>query len=208
MGLFGRDDKDQKEPAKDPLKDYRPERSPVPEPKPASSGQLHAALPQAVSGATGKEPTGSEKEKTDGADGEVQAYLGKGSRVSGKLNFEGTVRVDGQVEGEISAQDTLVVGERAVITAQINGTTVIIRGKVTGDIHARKRVEIRAPGRLFGNIVTPSLVIHDGVIFEGHCSMTSGTDARSAEPPRVAPLSKDEKGGNGVLARISGEATK
>jgi cytoskeletal protein CcmA (bactofilin family) len=60
---------------------------------------------------------------------------------------------------------------------------------------------------LFGNIVTPSLVIHDGVIFEGHCSMTSGTEAR-AETPRVTPLSKDEKGGNGVLARISGEATK
>jgi cytoskeletal protein CcmA (bactofilin family) len=209
MGLFGRDDKDQKEPAKDPLKDYRPEnRSQGSEPKAAFSGPVQAAPPQAASGPAGKEPSVSEKEKSDGADGEVQAYLGKGSRVSGKLNFEGTVRVDGQVEGEISAQDTLIVGERAVITAQINGTTVVIRGKVTGDIHARKRVEIRAPGRLFGNIVTPSLVIHDGVIFEGHCSMTSGTEARSAESPRVTPLSKDEKGGNGVLARISGEATK
>ena len=209
MGLFGRDDKEQKEPAKDPLKDYRPEnRLQGSEPKVASSGQVQAAPPQAASGPVGKEPSVSEKEKSDGADGEVQAYLGKGSRVSGKLNFEGTVRVDGQVEGEISAQDTLIVGERAVITAQINGTTVVIRGKVTGDIHARKRVEIRAPGRLFGNIVTPSLVIHDGVIFEGHCSMTSGTEARSAESPRVTPLSKDEKGGNGVLARISGEATK
>ena len=75
-----------------------------------------------------------------------------------------------------------------MITAQINGTTVVIRGKVTGDINARKRVEIRAPGRLFGNIVTPSLVIHDGVIFEGHCSMTSGAETRSApktSPPRA-----------------------
>ncbi len=209
MGLFGRDDKDQREPAKDPLKDYRPEnRSQASEPKAASSGQVHSVPPQAASGPAGKEPSVPENEKVDGADGEVQAYLGKGSRVSGKLNFEGTVRVDGQVEGEISAQDTLIVGERAVITAQINGTTVVIRGKVTGDIHARKRVEIRAPGRLFGNIVTPSLVIHDGVVFEGHCSMTSGTEARSAESVRVTPLSKDEKGGNGVLARISGDATK
>lgn len=208
MGLFGRDDKDQKEPAKDPLKDYRPENRTAFEPKTASPGQVQAVLPQVASGPARKEPTVSEKERADGADGEVQAYLGKGSRVSGKLNFEGTVRVDGQVEGEISAQDTLIVGERAVITAQINGTTVVIRGKVTGDINARKRVEIRAPGRLFGNIVTPSLVIHDGVIFEGHCSMTSGAETRSAEPPRVSSLSKDEKGGNGVLARISGEATK
>ena len=117
-----------------------------------------------------------EREKAEGGEfGEIHAYLGKGSRVSGKLNFEGTVRVDGQVEGEISAQDTLIVGERAVVTAQINGNTVVIRGKVTGDINARKRVEIRAPGKLFGNIVTPSLVIHEGVIFEGHCSMGGGT---------------------------------
>ena len=204
MGLFGRDEKDPKEPAKDPLRDYRPaeNRSQAFETKTASAGQVQ---PQGMTGSV-KESTVSEKEKAD--DGDVQAYLGKGSRVSGKLTFEGTVRVDGQVEGEISAQDTLIVGERAVVTAQINGTTVIIRGKVTGDINARKRVEIRAPGKLFGNIVTPSLVIHDGVIFEGHCSMGSGGEARSTESAKVTPLSKEEKGGNGVLARVSGEATK
>ena len=150
----------------------------------------------------------TEKERPESADlGDVNAYLGKGSRVSGKLNFDGTVRVDGHVEGEISAQDTLIVGERAVVTAAISGNTVIIRGKVTGDINARKRVEIRAPGKLFGNIVTPSLVIHDGVIFEGHCSM-GGAEARSSDSSKVTPLAKEEKGGNGVLARISSEATK
>ena len=149
----------------------------------------------------------SDRERSDAGEfGEVNAYLGKGSRVSGKLNFDGTVRVDGQVEGEISAQDTLIVGEKAVVTAQINGNTVVIKGKVTGDINARKRVEIRAPGKLYGNIVTPSLVIQEGVVFEGHCSM-GNPDARSGES-KVTPLAKEEKGGNGVLARISSEATK
>src|SRR5262245_17357917 len=191
MGLFGRDEKDPKEPAKDPLKDYRPTetRPQTFEPK-TQPAQVHLQ-PQPVT-APAKEHTMVEREKAEGGEfGEIHAYLGKGSRVSGKLNFEGTVRVDGQVEGEISAQDTLIVGERAVVTAHINGNTVIIRGKVTGDINARKRVEIRAPGRLFGNIVTPSLVIHDGVIFEGHCSMASGAEVRSAEAPKVSPLSKD-----------------
>ena len=149
----------------------------------------------------------TDRERGDGGEfGEVNAYLGKGSRVSGKLNFDGTVRVDGQVEGEISAQDTLIVGEKAVVTARISGNTVVIKGKVTGDINARKRVEIRAPGKLYGNIVTPSLVIQEGVVFEGHCSM--GTpEARSGES-KVTPLAKEEKGGNGVLARMQSEATK
>src|SRR5258705_9320971 len=150
MGLFGRDEKDPKEPAKDPLKDYRPpEYRPQPfEPK--TQPQAAAVPPSSAA----KEPAVTEKDRPETSEfGDVNAYLGRGSRVSGKLNFDGAVRVDGQVEGEISAQDTLIVGERAVVTAQINGTTVVIRGKVTGDINARKRVEIRAPGKLYGNIV-------------------------------------------------------
>lgn len=201
MGLFGRDEKDLKDVAKDPLKDYRPQTL---ESKPQPTVQPHAALPSPR--APTREP--SMADKIDGAElNELNAYLGRGSRVSGKLNFDGTVRVDGQVEGEISAQDTLIVGERAVVTAQINGNTVIIKGKVTGDINARKRVEIRAPGKLYGNIVTPSLVIHDGVVFEGHCSMGATAEARGAES-KSTPLNKEEKGGNGVLAPMSSAVTK
>jgi cytoskeletal protein CcmA (bactofilin family) len=125
------------------------------------------------------------------ASGEVNAYLGKGSKVAGKLTFEGTVRVDGQVEGEVAAQDTLIVGETAIVNAQVIGSTIIIKGKVTGDITARKRVEIKAPGKLFGNVTTPSLIIQEGVIFEGHCSM-GGTDAAKGDR-KVTPFPKDER---------------
>jgi len=103
-----------------------------------------------------------ERDKTTQVDetSGTSAFLGKGSRVSGKLTFEGTVRIEGQVEGEITAQDALTIGEGAVVNAQITGTSVVVHGKVTGDITARKRLEIRAPGKVFGNISTPSLVIH------------------------------------------------
>jgi cytoskeletal protein CcmA (bactofilin family) len=131
------------------------------------------------------------------AAGEVNAYLGKGSRVTGKLNFEGTVRVDGQVEGEIAAQDTLIVGESAVVNAQISGSSVIIKGRVTGDITARKRVEIKAPGKLFGNVTTPSLIIQEGVIFEGHCSM--GGEAAKG---KVTPFPKEEKIAEPVALKV------
>jgi len=126
------------------------------------------------------------------ASGEVNAYLGKGSKVAGKLTFEGTVRVDGTVEGEVAAQDTLIVGESAIVNAQIIGSTIIIKGKVTGDITARKRVEIKAPGKLFGNVTTPSLIIQEGVIFEGHCSM-GGADAAKGDR-KVTPFPKDDRG--------------
>lgn len=109
------------------------------------------------------------------------AFLGKGSRVVGKLTFEGPVRIEGQVEGEITAQDALTIGESAVVNAQIVGSTVVVQGRVTGDVTARKRLEIRAPGKLYGNITAPSLVIQEGVVFEGQCNM-GAADAQRAEP--------------------------
>ncbi len=131
----------------------------------------------------------------------VQAHLGKGSRVEGKLSFEGSVRIDGQVDGEIQAQEAVIIGESAVLNAQITAGTVILTGKLTGDIVARKRVELRAPARLLGNITTPCLVIQEGVVFEGRCSMGSAPGevksataaAATVERPKVAQFPREER---------------
>jgi cytoskeletal protein CcmA (bactofilin family) len=140
-------------------------------------------------------------------EGSTGAFLGKGTRVTGKLTFEGPVRIEGQVEGEISAQDTLVIGESAVVNAQVTGSAVIIHGRVTGDVTARKRLEIRAPGKLFGNISAPSLVIHEGVVFEGHCTM-GGEPARAEKTPRVAIFPKDERPADSPVLRVHSEVGK
>ena len=139
----------------------------------------------------------------------TSAFLGKGSKVTGKLVFEGTVRIEGQVEGEITAQDTLIIGDSAVVNAQIVGTSVVVHGRVTGDITAKKRLEIRAPGRLVGNITTPSLVIHEGVVFEGQCSMGSTDAAQRPEKDRkVAFLTKDERAADGGALLVQSEIGK
>lgn len=134
---------------------------------------------------------------------EVQAHLGQGSRVEGKLTFEGSVRIDGQVEGEINAQDTVIIGEHAEVTATIAAATIVVQGRITGDLTARKRVELKAPASIAGNINTPSLVIHEGVVFEGHCSMggAAGTRAERADK-RIALFPAEDRGG----ARRSSEA--
>ncbi len=126
---------------------------------------------------------------------DVQAHLGQGSRVEGKLTFEGSVRIDGQVDGEIHAQDTVILGESAEITAQIVAATIIVHGRVTGDLTARKRIELKAPASVAGNINTPSLVIHEGVIFEGHCAMGGAAGSRADRPDkRIALVATDERG--------------
>lgn len=136
----------------------------------------------------------------------VTAFLGQGTRLAGKITFEGPARIEGQVEGEIVASETLWIGEAAVVNAQVGGSTVIIHGKVTGDITASKRLEIRAPGKLYGNVTTPSLVIEEGVIFEGHCSM-GASDNRGA---KVTVLAKEDKPlpgtGNAPALKAQGES--
>jgi cytoskeletal protein CcmA (bactofilin family) len=127
---------------------------------------------------------------------DVQAHLGQGSRIEGKLTFEGSVRIDGQVEGEISAQDSVIIGEGAEVTGQIVANTIVLQGRVTGDLTARKRVELKAPASLAGNINTPSLVIHEGVVFEGHCSMGGAASARAERTDkRVALFPAEERSG-------------
>ena len=103
----------------------------------------------------------------------VHTTLGKGCEITGKLTFDGTVEIDGHVEGEIIAQETVLIGDTAVVKAQIMADSVVITGTVTGDIIANRRLEIRAPARVHGNISTPSLIVHDGVVFEGRCSMAN-----------------------------------
>lgn len=123
--------------------------------------------------------------------GEIKAFLGEGTDFKGILTFEGTVRIDGQMEGEVFTKDTLVIGETAVVKAEINVNNIAISGVVKGNINATGKIEVHRPGKLFGNVKTPSLYIEEGVIFEGSCSMARET----GEGKRVSavPAQKEEK---------------
>jgi cytoskeletal protein CcmA (bactofilin family) len=118
------------------------------------------------------------------------AYLDSGSKISGKLVFEGTTRIDGQVDGEISAKESLVIGESAVVTAQIKANAIIVAGKVSGDITAIQRLEIRPSARVIGNLTSPVLIVHEGAMFEGHCSMQP---EGAREDRKVAVFPKEER---------------
>jgi len=104
---------------------------------------------------------------------DIIAVLGKGSEFEGKLTFEGVVQIDGKFTGEVFSKGTLIIGENARVKAEISVSNVVIRGDVSANIRAPNCVELHAPGRLVGNIVTPSLYVQKGVIFEGNTIMES-----------------------------------
>jgi cytoskeletal protein CcmA (bactofilin family) len=122
--------------------------------------------------------------------GEVTTLLGRGSEFEGKLSFEGTVRVDGKLSGEIFTDDVLIIGEGAEVNAEINVGAIVIEGTVHGNIHAKRSVEIHTPARVRGNISTPSLSIDKGVMFDGQCQMEQ--NGATAAKPRSAASAASE----------------
>ncbi len=121
---------------------------------------------------------------------DITALLGPGTQFEGKLHFEGRVRIDGVFKGEIRSDDTLIIGEGAEVNAEIDVATVIVRGgTVNGNIRAKQSLEIHAPGRLFGNIHSPSIFIERGVEFHGSCRM----DAMDAPAKEASKDAKDAK---------------
>jgi len=117
------------------------------------------------------------------------AYLGNGSKISGKLLFEEAVRIDGQVDGEISDNDLVVIGYDAIVTAPLKAVSVVIARKMSGDIQASKLIEIHPTAKVFGNLATPVLVVHDGALFEGHCTMHIEAQVDRKVPPVTAKAS-------------------
>lgn len=113
--------------------------------------------------------------------GEIKAFLGPGSHFEGKMAFDEIVRIDGAFRGEITSQDTLIVGETAEIQAQVMVGTLIISGRLCGNIKAVTRVEMRAPAQIEGDVETPSLMVEDGVIWSGQITMKSGENISKAD---------------------------
>jgi cytoskeletal protein CcmA (bactofilin family) len=116
--------------------------------------------------------------------GEISAFVGKGVEFKGKISYSGTVKIDGYLDGEIDADGVLLIGEEAVIQAKVTARTVVCKGKITGDIVAKARVELRAPAVINGSIQTPILFMEDGVLFNGAIEMAHGV----CDIPREALL--------------------
>jgi cytoskeletal protein CcmA (bactofilin family) len=115
------------------------------------------------------------------------AFLGKGTEYEGRLTFSGTVRLDGHFKGEISAVGTLIVGEGATVEADIHISHIIVSGEIHGNIIADNRIEIHPPGKAFGDIQAPTVVIDEGGIFEGNCRMAP---AKESDGKKLAVMEK------------------
>jgi len=115
--------------------------------------------------------------------GELNGFLDRGSSFKGELEFEDTMRIDGKFNGRITSKNELIVGESAHIEGDIHVGRVAISGTVVGKIVADQRVEIHRNGKVYSDIDTPALIIEEGALFQGNCSMS---DRKAANVTNIA----------------------
>ena len=121
----------------------------------------------------------------------VGTFLGSDARVEGTLEFNGTIQLDGKVKGKISSNGgTVIIGEKAVINADIIVGVAIIKGEVNGTINASDRITLKPPAKVVGDIQAPEISIEENVIFDGNCAMQSrsvSTGKTGDAPQKVSP---------------------
>ena len=116
--------------------------------------------------------------------GRVTAFLDEESEIEGRYTCAGTVVFDAKFSGEITSKDTLIIGERGVVHANVQAVNLVVRGELVGDVVASARVELKSTARLTGNIAAPVIVMEEGAVHDGHCRMAKGSS--SSEPASLS----------------------
>jgi cytoskeletal protein CcmA (bactofilin family) len=102
---------------------------------------------------------------------ELTGFFDQGVKITGELHFQNTLRIDGTFNGKIVSEDLLIVGDNGNVDGEIEVGTITVTGTIKGKIRARERVEIQKGGKVYADVVTPSLLVVEGGLLQGNCEM-------------------------------------
>lgn len=116
--------------------------------------------------------------------------------VRGELDTEGTVRVDGHVEGRLHRVGVLIVGPAGSVTGDIEAREVVVAGGILGSVRASKRIEVQATAKVQGDVSAGAMQLHEGGVVQGHIVVANGGDASAAAGRGSASPAAGEMSGN------------
>jgi len=125
--------------------------------------------------------------------GGLTAFIDQGSSFEGKLSFKDTVRIDGHFSGQITSENTLVIGETGVIEADIRSQIVIVSGTIHGNVVALRKVVLHKSAQVDGDVETPSVVMEEGAVLNGKLNMSAAAPKKPRDLKAVdggMPLDK------------------
>lgn len=119
-------------------------------------------------------------------DTRINTIIGNGSECNGPFNAEGSIRVDGVINGDVTVSGTLIVGTTGIITGDINASAAVVGGEIYGNLIITEKTELTSTARVIGNITTLLIVIDEKAIFQGNCNMNQDVNGKRPRPSSKA----------------------
>lgn len=142
-----------------------------------NSGSVYPFTSENIPSST-KAISDSESMARDIKEGRLSGYVGNGTTLTGETSFQAMLRIDGHLTGRVTSETgTLVIGASGQVDANIAVAAAVINGTVNGDIVASEKLQLGRTARVIGNVQTPRLVLEDGAILEGNCTMLRAKEA-------------------------------
>jgi cytoskeletal protein CcmA (bactofilin family) len=116
---------------------------------------------------------------------EWSGFLERGTKLEGRLDSPGTLRIDSEVKGTITSASTLIVGEDGRVDGELTGNVVIIEGRLDGTVRAHNKVALQPKAIVTGDIETPNLMIEPGAVFDGRCHVVT---TKEPDKPIIIPI--------------------
>lgn len=125
---------------------------------------------------------GSSKKTPTSYVGEVETIIGKNTIVKGNISGAGTIRIDGQFEGEINTKGNILIGETSKVTAQIKAINATIAGTVYGNVDITEKLDLLPSAQIYGDLKVGVLSISEGAVFKGACEMRDNVELSIVKP--------------------------
>lgn len=112
----------------------------------------------------------------------ITTIIGKGAECNGDFSAEGSVRVDGVINGDVKVTGTLIIGTTGSINGDVEARSAVVGGEIIGDVTVADKTELTSTARLIGNISTVVIVIDENAIFQGSCNMNQDVSGKRPKP--------------------------
>jgi cytoskeletal protein CcmA (bactofilin family) len=136
-----------------------------------------------------------ERKDKDMADNGEVTIVGTGARLEGNVVSAGSLRIDGQVKGQINADGDVTLSAQSQVEADIRAQNVSIAGRFTGNIVVKDKAHLARGGRIDGNITSKTLVVEEGGVFHGQSIMDAGTSSGSSSASAASSSTGAAAGG-------------
>ncbi|MDQ3489459.1 MAG: polymer-forming cytoskeletal protein [Acidobacteriota bacterium] len=146
--------------------------------QPQEAAPVYQYSSETASSPSTRAVTDSESMARDIKEGRLSGFVGHGTTLTGETEFQAMLRVDGHLVGTVSSDSgTLIVGTNGQVDANVAVSSAMINGSVNGDIIATEKIQLGRTSRVIGNVQTPRLLVEDGAVLEGSCTMLKAREA-------------------------------